>query len=120
MINSASRKCFKISSFEERDILDIIKGDVVYIRNYPYVYLNDGYNQWIQFTKVYMDKTNPKYNFEIYETLEKPYMFKIEANEELKSVPAKDGDLIYRNGDPFMYMKTTIDGVVIYQDIQKN
>jgi hypothetical protein len=120
MINNASRKCFKISSFEEINILDTIQGDVVYVRNHPYVYLNDGYNKWIQFTKVYVDKTNPKYNFDKYETLEKPYMFKIEASDEISSVPAKHGDLIYKNGDPFMYMKEIVGGKTHYIEIRKN
>lgn len=52
-------------------------------------------------------------------TLKEPYMFKIENICDLNSVPAKYGDLIYRNGDSFMYIKTDMDGITTYVKILK-
>jgi hypothetical protein len=116
----AMAKCFKVNSLEERDLLETIKGDVVYIRNHPFVYLNTGEeNKWQVFSKVYVSKTHPKYNMDKINSLEEPYLFKIENLDNLDAVPAKPGDLIYRNGDSFMYMKKYMSGVVEYIKIFK-
>ena len=52
-------------------------------------------------------------------TLKEPYMFKIENLVDLNSAPAKYGDLIYRNGDSFMYEKYDMDGITTYTKILK-
>ena len=46
-------------------------------------------------------------------------MFKVEHLDDLNSVPAKVGDLIYRNGDAFMYMKSDERGTTSYTKILK-
>jgi len=119
MTDNLSRKCFKVSYLKERDLITTFEGDVVYVRSHPYVYLNIGEGIWKQFTKVYASGMHPKYNLDRLVTLEEPHMFKIEIVDGLDSVPAKHGDLIYRNGDPFMYMVDITDSVTSYMQIVK-
>lgn len=114
-------KCFKVNSMEEKDLLTILEGDVVYIRNHPFVYLNLGSDKgWQKFSKVYVSPSHPKYNMDRTGSLAEPYMFKIDNMESLEAVPAKPGDLIYRDGDEFMYMKKdSMAGGVKYDKILK-
>jgi len=119
MFNGPIQKCFKVSSLEERDTVTTIEGDVIYVRNYPYVYMDMGNGELKQFTKVYSNISHPKYNMDKLSSLIEPYMFKIEHIDDLNSVPAKVGDLIYRNGDSFMYMKSDMRGTTSYTKILK-
>lgn len=114
-------RCFKVNSIEEKDLLNTIEGDVVYIRDHPFVYLNLGEDKgWKKFSKVYVNPSHPKYNMDKTRSLAEPYMFKIEHTESLEAVPAKLGDLIYRNGDELMYVKKdNMAGGVIYDKILK-
>ncbi len=119
MINTLVKKCFKVTLPEERDMLTTIEGDIVYVRNHPVVYMNIGEGLWKTFTKVYSSESHPKYNMENLSNLKEPFMFKVENFDDLNSVPAKTGDLIYRNGDTFMYMKVESGGMITYKKILK-
>lgn len=117
---SGMARCFKINSLEEKELLETIEGDVVYVRNHPFVYLNvGGDDTWRIFSKVYTSKSHPKYNMDKLTSLAEPYLFKIENLDNLDAVPAKPGDLIYRNGDEFMYIKKDINGIIEYYKIFK-
>lgn len=119
MFNSLIQKCFKVCSLEERDTVPSIVGDIVYVRNHPYVYLNMGHDKWKPFTKVYSSINHPKYNMDKLSSLADPYMFKAEHTDDLNSIPAKVGDLIYRSGDAFMYLKSDERGTTSYTKILK-
>jgi hypothetical protein len=119
MINTPVRKCFKVNLLEEKDMLITIEDDIVYVRNHPYVYLNIGNGEWKAFTKVYSNGSHPKYNMDKLNSLSEPFMFKIENFDDLSAVPAKAGDLIYRNGDTFMYVKVESGGITSYRKILK-
>jgi hypothetical protein len=51
--------------------------------------------------------------------LAEPHLFKIENTDSLETTPAKPNDLIYKDGDEFMYIKKDIDGIVKYHKILK-
>ena len=119
MFNGVVRKCFKVSSIKERNLIKTEIGDVVYIRNHPSVYLKISDNEFKKFNKIYVNKKNPKYNMNNINSLEDPYLFKIDHFDNLEAVPAKTGDLIYRDGDTFMYQKQDEKGLIVYKKILK-
>ena len=82
MINGLVQKCFKVNSVEEKDRVATAVGDIIYVRNHPSVYLNKGNNEFTAYSKVYINKTHPKYNINRLIMLTKPYMFKIENYDD--------------------------------------
>lgn len=112
-------KCFKVSAVEDKNAVVTIEGDVLYVRSHPFVYLNTGNDTWKAFAKVYVDPEHPKYNMDKIHSLTEPFMFKLENMGDLSATPAKVGDLIYRNGDAFMYMKMSAEGLTTYKKILK-
>lgn len=120
MLNGQISKCFKVSFLEERDLVNTLTNDVVYVRNHPFVYLKtDDENKWKKYRKVYFEKSDPRYNLDKLSNLDESYLFKLDSSFDLNSAPAKDGDMIYRSGDKYMYIKDVINGHTTYKEVQK-
>lgn len=111
-------KCFKVSKLRDRDIINTFNNDIIYVRNHPYVYMKKE-DEWIKYTKVYPDKKNEKYNLDRVGDINDHFIFKLDNIDDLNSAPAKIGDLIYRNGDSFMYIKQLKNGEVHYDKVLK-
>lgn len=117
MFKKLLSKCFKVSELDQRDLVESVDGDVVYVRKHPNVYMKED-GEWITFTKIYAESGHPKQNLE--DINDGRLVFKIDSTKDLEDVPAKDGDLIYRTGDVFMYIKhISKDGMSTYGQITK-